>query len=203
MKYNAYEVCELLLFVFDMAYIKKKYSFFSSNYEQRGNKYVPKHNYTFYWHPPSMMQLRVSHYYGDVILHFTNSGGMNKPDRYLPMRESEFVALLSMVDEINKQTKKIARKERQHSDDESDNNFTQVPLPPMQKKGQTRPAPSSDSNDSLSCGEEAVEGPSVGKGGSKKPKLAKKKKAKKMEKENDLVGSSQGSDSQLSEAEDK
>ena len=54
--------------------------------------------------------------------------------------ESEFVALLSMVDEINKQikkTKKIARKERQHSDDESENNFTQVPLPPMQKKGQT------------------------------------------------------------------
>ena len=65
---------------------------------------------------------------------------MNKPDRYLPMRESEFVALLNMVHEINKQikkTKKIARKERQHSDDESDNNFTQVPLPPMQKKGQT------------------------------------------------------------------
>ena len=65
---------------------------------------------------------------------------MNKPDRYLPMRESEFVALLSMVDEINKQikkTKKIARKERQHLDDESDNNFTQVPLPPIQKKGQT------------------------------------------------------------------
>ena len=58
----------------------------------------------------------------------------------------------------------------------------------------------------MSC-EEAVEGPSVGKGGGKKPKLAKKKKAKKkkkkIEKENDLVGSSQGSDSQLSEAEDK
>ena len=85
-----------------------------------------------------MMQLRVSHYYSDVILHFRKSGGMNKQDRYLPMRESEFVALLSMVDEINKQikkTKKIARKERQHSDDESDNNFTQVPLPPMQKRG--------------------------------------------------------------------
>ena len=82
--------------------------------EQGGNKYVPKCNHTFYWHPPSMMQLRVSHYYGDVILHFTKSGGMNKPDRYLPMRESEFVALLSMVDEINKQikkTKKVARKE--------------------------------------------------------------------------------------------
>ena len=31
----------------------------------------------------------------------------------------------------------------------------------------------------------------------------KSKKKKKMEKENDLVGSSQGSDSQLSEAEDK
>ena len=115
MKYNAYEVFELLLFVFDMGYNKKKYSFFSSNYKQGGNKYVPKRNHTFYWHPPSMMQLRVSHYYGDVILHFTKSGGMNKPDRYLPMRESEFVALLSMVDEINKQikkTKKIARKER-------------------------------------------------------------------------------------------
>ena len=45
-----------------------------------------------------------------------------------------------MVDEINKQikkTRKIPRKERQHSDDESKNNFTPVPLPPMQKKGQT------------------------------------------------------------------
>ena len=84
-----------------------------------------------------MMQLRVSHNYSDVILHFTKSRGMNKPDRYLPMRESEFVALLSMVDEINKQikkTNKIARKEKQHLDDESDNNFIQVPLPPMQKK---------------------------------------------------------------------
>ena len=113
MKYNAYEVCELLLFVFDMGYDKKKYSFFSSNYEQGGNKYVPKRNHTFYWHPPSMMQLRVSHYYSDVILHFRKSEGMNKPDRYLPMREAEFVALLSMVDEINKQikkTKKIAKK---------------------------------------------------------------------------------------------
>ena len=75
----------------------------------------------------------------------------------------------------------------------------------MQKKRPNKcPAPSSDSNDSLSCGEEAVEGPSVGKGGGgKKPKLAKKNKAIKMEKENNLVGSSQGSDSQLSEAEDK
>ena len=207
MKYNVYEVCELLLFVFDMGYDKKKYSFFSSNYEQGGNKYFPKRNHTFFWHPPSTMQLRVSHYYSDVILHFTKSGGMNKPDRYLPMREAEFVALLSMVDEINKQikkTKKIARKERRNSDDENDINFTQVPLPPMQKKRPNkRPAPSSDSNDSSSCGEEAVEGPSMGKGGGKKLKLAKKKKAKKMEKENDLVGSSQGSDSQLSEAGDK
>ena len=207
MKYNACKVCELLLFVFDVGYNKKKYSFFSSNYEQGGNKYVLKCNHTFYWHPPSTMQLRVSHYYSDVILHFTKNRGMNKPDRYLPMRESEFVALLSMVDEINKQikkTNKIATKERQHSVDESNNNFTQVPLPPMQKKRPNKcPAPSSDSNNYSSCGE-AVEGPSMGKGGRKKPKLAKKKKAKKkMEKENDLVGSSQGSDSQLSEAEDK
>ena len=74
------------------------------------------------------------------------------------------------------------------------------PCHPCRKKC---PAPSSDSNDSLSCGEEAVEGPSMGKGGGKKPKLVKKNKAKKMEKENDLVGSYQGSDSQLSEAEDK
>ena len=73
----------------------------------------------------------------------------------------------------------------------------------MQKrKANKHPAPSSDSNDSSSC-EEAVEGPSVGKGGGKKPKLAKKKKAKIMEKENYLVVSSEGSDSQLSEAEDK
>ena len=79
------------------------------------------------------------------------------------------------------------------------------PCHPCRKGANKHPAPSSDSNDSSSCGEEAVEGPSVGKGWGKKPKLAKKKKAKKkkMEKENDLVGSSQGSDSQLSEAEDK
>ena len=183
MKYNAYEVFELHFFVFDMGYNKKKYSFFSSNYEKGGDNYVPRCNHTFYWHRPSMMQLRVSHYYGDVVLHFTKSGGMNKQDRYLPIRESEFVALLSMVDEINKQIKKmkkIARKEIQHSDDESNNNFTQVPLPPMQKKRSNKcPALSSDSNGSLSCCEEAVEGPSMGKGGGKKPKLAKKKKAKK------------------------
>ena len=132
---------------------------------------------------------------------------MNKPDRYLPMREGEFVALLSMVDEINKQikkTNKIAKKERRNSDDESNLNFIQVPLPCMQKKRPNkRPASSSDSNDSSSCDEEAVEGSSMGKGGGKKLKLVKKKKAKKMEKENDLVESSQGSDSQLSEAGNK
>ena len=133
-----------------------------------------------------MMQLWVSHYYGDVILHFTKSGGMNKPDRYLPMREAEFVALLSMVDEINKQikkTKKIAQKERLNSDDESGINFTQVPLPLMQKKRPNkRPAPSSDSNDSLSCGEEAVEGPSMGKEGAKSLNLQRKRKQKKWRK---------------------
>ena len=186
MKYNVYEVCELLLFVFEMGYDKKKYSFFSLNYKQEGNKYFPKCNHTFFWHPPSMMQLRVSHYYGDVILHFTKSGGMNKPDRYLPMREGEFVALLSMVDEINKQikkTKKIARKERQNLDDESDINFTQVTLPSMQKKRPNkRPAPSSDSNDASSCGEEAVEGPSMGKGGAKSLNLQRKRKQKKWRK---------------------
>ena len=127
---------------------------------------------------------------------------MNKPDRYLPMREGEFVALLSMADEINKQikkTSKIAKKERRHSDDESNRNFIQVPLPRTQKKRPNkRPAPSSDSND-----EEAVKGSSMGKGGVKKLKLVEKRKAKKMEKENDLVESSQGSDSQLSEAENK
>ena len=118
------------------------------------------------------MQLRVSHYYGDVILHFTKSAGMNKPDRYLPMREGEFVALLSMADEINKQikkTSKIAKKERCHSDDESNHNFIQVPLPRTQKKRPNkRPAPSSDSNDSSSCDEEAVKGSSMGKGGGQK-----------------------------------
>ena len=80
----------------------------------------------------------------------------------------------------------------------------QFPYHPCRKKANKCPAPSSDSNNSSSC-EEAVEGPSVGKGASKEPKLvlAKKKKAKNVEKENDLVVSSEGSDSQLSEAEDK
>ena len=112
-----------------------------------------------------------------------------------------------MADEINKQikkTSKIAKKERRHSDDESNRNFIQVPLPRTQKKRPNkRPAPSSDSNDSSSCDEEAVKGSSMEKGGVKKLKLVEKRKAKKMEKENDLVESSQGSDSQLSEAENK
>ena len=95
------------------------------------------------------------------------------------MRETEFVALLGMVDKINKQIKKIqkiARKERHHSDDENNINFTKVSLPSMQKQMSNKcSAPSSDSNDLLS-GEEAVEGPpSMGKGGGKKPKLATKK----------------------------
>ena len=97
-------------FPFDMGYNKKKYSFFSSNYEQGGNKYVPKCNYTFYFQPPSTMQLRVSHYFDDVMLHFTKSSGMNKQDRYLPMRESEYIVLSSMVDEISKQIKKTKKK---------------------------------------------------------------------------------------------
>ena len=71
------------------------------------------------------------------------------------------------------------------------------------KRPNKHPASSSDSNDSLSCDEEAVEGSSMGKGGGKKLKLVKKKKVNKMEKENDLVESSQGSDSQLSEAGNK
>ena len=186
MKCNVYEVCELLLFVFEMGYDKKKYSFFSSNYEQRGNKYFPKHNHTFFWHPPSMMQLRVSHYYGDVILHFTKSGGMNKPDRYLPMREGQFVALLSMVDEINKQikkTKKIARKERWNLDDESDINFTQVPLPSMQKKRPNKcPAPSSDSNDSSSVVKKLLKVQAWEKEGAKSLNLQRKRKQKKWRK---------------------
>ena len=71
------------------------------------------------------------------------------------------------------------------------------------KRPNNCPAPSSDSNNSSSCDEEAVKGSSMGKGGVKKLKLVEKRKAKKMEKENDLVESSQGSDSQLSEAENK
>ena len=92
-----------------MGYDKKKYSFFSSNYEQGGNKYIPKCNYTFYFQTPSTMQLRVNHYFGDVMLHFTKSRGMNKQDRYMPMRDSEYIGLLSMVDEINKQIKKMKK----------------------------------------------------------------------------------------------
>ena len=166
-----------------------------------------KKNHTFYWHPPSMMQMKVSHYYNDVILHFTKSRGMNKPDRYLPMRESEFAALLSMVDEINKQikkTKKIAGKERQYLDDESDNNFTQVPLPPMQKKGQTNVLhPAVIPMILQVVVKKLLKAQTSGKDGAKSLNLQRKRKQKKMEKENDLVGSSQGSDSQLSEAEDK
>ena len=79
-----------------------------------------------------------------------------------------------MADEINKQikkTSKIAKKERRHSDDESNRNFIQVPLPHTQKKSQQTSCTHSDSNDSSSCDEEAVKGSSMGKGGVKKLNL--------------------------------
>ena len=73
----------------------------------------------------------------------------------------------------------------------------------MQKKRPNKcPTPSSDSNDSSSCGEEAVEGQAWEKEGAKSLHL-QREESKKMEKENDLVGSSQGSDSKLSEAGNK
>ena len=159
--------------------IRKNIPSFPQTMNRGGNKYVPKCNHTFYWHPPSMMQLRVSHYYSDVILHFTKSIGMNKPDRYLPMRESELVALLSMVDEINKQikkTKKIARKRDSIWVMKVATISHKFPCHPCRKKGQTnilQPAVIL-----MILRVEAVEGPSMGKGGGKKPKLAKKKKAK-------------------------
>ena len=107
---------------------------------------------------------------------------MNKQDGYLPMRESEFVALLSMVDEINKQIKRmIAGKEDNIQMIKRQQFHTSSFTIHAEKRANKCPAPSSDSNDSLSC-EEAVEGPSMGKGGGKKPKLVKKKKAKKKKK---------------------
>ena len=95
------------------------------------------------------------------------------------MRESEYITLLSMVDEINKQIKKMKKIARK------DNIWMmrmttishKFPYHPCRKKANKHPAPSSDSNDSCSC-KKAVEGPSMGKGGGKKPKLAKKRKQK-------------------------
>ena len=130
--------CSYLFLIWVM--IRKNIPSFPRTMNRRGNKYVPKRNHTFYWHPPSMMQLRVSHYYGDVILHFTKNGGVNKLDRYLPMREAEFVALLSMVDEINKQikkTKKIAQKERRHWVMKATSISHKFPYHACRKKGQT------------------------------------------------------------------
>ena len=111
-----------------------------------------------------------------------------------------------MVDEINKQikkTKKLARKERQHLDDENENNFTQVPLSPMQKKGQTNVLHPAVILMILRVVKKLLKLQAWEKEGPKSLNLQRKRKQTKMEKENDLVGSSQGSDSQLSEAEDK
>ena len=83
-----------------MSYNKKKYSFFAKNYEQGNDKYTPKYSYTFYFAALSTLQCSVSHYYGDVILHFSKSSGVNKQQRYLPMRESEYRGLLNMAKEI-------------------------------------------------------------------------------------------------------
>ena len=86
-----------------------------------------------------------------------------------------------MVDEINEQikkTKKIARKESIRMMKVITIHTSSLATH-AEKRPNKCPAPSSDSNNSSSCGEEAVEGPSVGKGGGKKPKLAKKMKAKK------------------------
>ena len=154
-----------------------------------------------------MMQLRVSHYYGDVILHFTKSSGMNKPDRYLPMREGEFVALLSMADEINKQikkTSKIAKKRDVIRMMKVTAISYKFPCHTRRKKGQTNVLhPVVILTILRVVMKKLLKVQAWEKGGVKKLKLVEKRKAKKMEKENDLVESSQGSDSQLSEAENK
>ena len=55
-----------------------------------------KFNFSFYLDHPSKMEIRVSHYGKDPILHFT------KGDRYLPMRETEFHDIIAMAEEISK-----------------------------------------------------------------------------------------------------
>ena len=90
-------------------------------------------------------------------------------------------------------------------DDESDNNFTQVPLPPMQKKGQKNVLhPAVILMILRVVVKKLLKVQAWKKEGVKSLNLQRKRKQqKKMEKENDLVGSSQGSDSQLSGTEDK
>ena len=66
---------------------------------------------------------RVSHYYGDIILHFSKSGGVNRQQRYLPMRESEFCSFLNMAKEIKNQMniiKKKTKSERLYLTDNED-----------------------------------------------------------------------------------
>ena len=88
-------------------------------------------------------------------------------------------------------------------DDESNLNFIQVPLPRMQKKGQTNILHPAVILTILQVVMKKLLKVQAWEKRGQKLKLVKKKKAKKMEKENDLVESSQGSDSQLSEAGNK
>ena len=95
-------------------------------------------------------------------------------------------------------------------DDENDNNFTQVPLPPIKKKRQINIQHPAVILMILSVAKKVLKAQVWEKEGAKSLNLhlprkrkQKKKKKKKKNRENDLVVSSEESDSKLSEAEDK
>ena len=111
-----------------------------------------------------------------------------------------------MVDEINKQIKKmkkIARKGRQHLDDKNDN---KLPYQPCRRKRQINVQHPAVILMILQVVKKLLKAQAWEKEGAKSLNLClarKRKQKKEMEKENDLVVSFEGSDSRLSEAEDK
>lgn len=108
---------------------KRKYSYLSFEDDDRGGYYskTPKYSHKFLWKHPSTLQMRVSHYGRNIMLHFT------KGQKYLPVRESEFYDLLNMTDDIKKHIKKcknlIKPLYKDYVDDiNDDEGFTTVPV---------------------------------------------------------------------------
>ena len=91
-----------------------RYSRYNNARSNRSNQYgfnmgdsgsnKPVFNSTLYFSPPSTMQIRVSNYGRDVMLHCTKGG------RYMPVRENEYYDLHASHSQIKKLIKKCKAK---------------------------------------------------------------------------------------------
>lgn len=84
-------------------YSKKRKSGYGFHINAGVNDQPVVYSHSFYLSPPSVMQVRVSHYGPDVVLHFANK------QYYLQVKENEFYDLFSKYNDIVSHLKKCRR----------------------------------------------------------------------------------------------